>query len=54
MNYFNYYTEIEEPFQRARGPSLFLLSSLDWALIETWTESGVPLEAVLRGIDAAF
>ena len=31
-----------------------MLSTLDWALIETWREAGVPLEAVLRGIDAAF
>ena len=31
VNYFNYYTEIEEHFQRARGTSLFLLSPLDWA-----------------------
>ena len=53
-NYFNYFTEIEEHFQRARGTSLFLMSPLDWALIEAWKESGVPLEAVLRGIDAAF
>jgi DNA repair exonuclease SbcCD ATPase subunit len=53
-NYFNYFTEIEEYFQRARGTSLFLLSPLDWALIESWKNSGVPLEAVLRGIDAAF
>lgn len=53
-NYFNYFTEIEEHFQRARGTSLFLLSPLDWALIETWKNAGVPLEAVLRGIDAAF
>lgn len=53
-NYFNYFTEIEEHFQRARGTSLFLLSPLDWALIETWKNSGVPLEAALRGIDAAF
>ena len=52
-NYFNYFTEIEEYFQRRRG-SLLLLSTLDWALIETWREAGVPLEAVLRGIDAAF
>jgi hypothetical protein len=52
--YFNYFTEIEEHFQRARGTSLFLLSPLDWALLETWKSSGVPLEAVLRGIDAAF
>ena len=52
-NYFNYFTEIEEHFQRRRG-SILLLSTLDWALIETWREAGVPLEAVLRGIDAAF
>jgi len=54
FNYFNYFTEIEEHFQRARGTSLFLLSPLDWALLETWKISGVPLEAVLRGIDLAF
>ena len=54
MNYFNYFTEIEEHFQRARASSLFLLSPLDWALIESWKNSGVPLEAVLRGIDVAF
>lgn len=53
-NYFNYFTEVEEHFQRARGTALFLLSSLDWALVETWKNAGVPLEAVLRGIDAAF
>ena len=53
-NYFNYFTEIEEHFQKARGTALFLLSPLDWALIETWKNGGVPLEAVLRGIDAAF
>src|SRR5512136_194501 len=53
-NYFNYFTEVEEHFQKARGTALFLLSPLDWALIETWKDAGVPLEAVLRGIDAAF
>lgn len=53
-NYFNYFTEVEEHFQRARGTVLFLLSPLDWALIETWKNSGIPLEAVLRGIDDAF
>ncbi|HVH89652.1 MAG TPA: hypothetical protein VM912_23245 [Terriglobales bacterium] len=53
LNYFNYFTEIEEHFQRRRG-TLLLLSTLDWALIETWKEAGIPLEAVLRGIDAAF
>jgi hypothetical protein len=54
LNYFNYFTEIEEHFQRARGTGLFLLSPLDWALIEAWKNGGIPLEAVLRGIDAAF
>jgi hypothetical protein len=53
-NYFNYFTEVEEHFQKARGTSLFLLSPLDWALIESWKNSGVPLEAVLRGIEIAF
>ena len=52
-NYFNYFTEIEEHFQKRRGAGL-LLSTLDWALIETWKDAGIPLEAVLRGIDSAF
>lgn len=52
-NYFNYFTEIEEQFQRRRG-SILLLSTLDWALIEMWKDAGIPLEAALRGIDAAF
>jgi hypothetical protein len=52
-NYYNYFTEIEERFQQRRG-SILLLSTLDWALIDTWREAGIPLEAVLRGIDQAF
>ncbi len=52
-NYFNYFTEIEEHFQRRRG-TLLLLSPLDWALMETWKDAGIPLEAVLRGIDVTF
>jgi hypothetical protein len=52
-NYFNYFTEIEEHYHRRRGTTL-LLSTLDWALIETWKSAGVPLEAVLLGIDEAF
>lgn len=53
QNYFNYFTEVEEHFQRRRGTAL-LLSTLDWALIETWKDAGIPVEAVLRGIDATF
>ncbi len=54
MNFFNYFTEIEEHFQQARGTGLFLLSPLDWAMIETWKEAGIPIEAVHKGIDRAF
>jgi hypothetical protein len=54
INYFNYFTEIEDHFQQARGTSLFLLSPLDWALVESWKNAEVPLEAVMRGIDEAF
>jgi hypothetical protein len=53
FNYFNYFTEIEEQFLRRRGGGL-LLTTLDWALIETWKDAGIPLEAALRGIDVAF
>jgi hypothetical protein len=52
-NYFNYFTEIEEHFQRRWGAQL-LLSTLDWTLMETWKDAGIPLEAVLRGIDTTF
>lgn len=53
MNYFNYFTEIEQHFQRKRGAQIFL-SPVDWALIESWKDAGIPLEAVLAGIDQAF
>ena len=53
MNYFNYFTEIEDTFVRRRGKHL-LISSLDWALIESWKEIGVPLHVALRGIEKAF
>jgi predicted transcriptional regulator len=52
-NYFNYFTEIEEYFWKKRGAHL-LVSPLDWAIMETWQKAGVPLEAVLTGIDRAF
>ncbi len=53
FNYFNYFTEIEEYFWRKRGAHL-LVSPLDWAIVESWQKSGVPLDAVLKGIDRAF
>ncbi len=53
LNYFNYFTEIEDAFVRRRGKHL-LVSSIDWALIETWKEMGVPLHVALRGVEKAF
>ena len=53
LNYFNYFTEIEETFIRRRAKNLFL-SPLDWALMETWQEQGVPLHVVLRAIEQVF
>jgi hypothetical protein len=53
FNYFNYFTEIEEHFWRKRGAHL-LVSPLDWAIVETWQKAGIPLHAVLKGIDRAF
>jgi hypothetical protein len=52
-NYFNYFTEIEERYQQCRGTKT-LLSPVDWALIESWKDAGIPLEAVLAGIARAF
>jgi hypothetical protein len=52
-SYFNYFTEIEECYQRSRGTRT-LLSPIDWALIESWKEAGVPLEAILLGIERSF
>lgn len=53
MNYFNYFTEIEDTFVRRRGKHLFL-SPMDWALMETWKHQGIPLHIVLRGIEKSF
>lgn len=53
MNYFNYFTEIEETFVRRRGKHL-LLSPIDWAMIEGWQERGIPLHVVLRAIESVF
>ena len=53
MNYFNYFTEIEDAFVRRRGKHLFL-SPLDWALMETWRQQGIPLHIVLRGVERSF
>ncbi len=53
LNYFSYYTEIEDAFIRRRGKHIWL-SATDWALIETWKEMGIPLHVALRGVERAF
>jgi hypothetical protein len=53
MNYYNYFTEIEETFVRRRGKHLFL-SPLDWAMIDAWNERGIPLHIVIRSIESVF
>jgi hypothetical protein len=53
LNYYNYYTEVEEHFVRRRGKHMWV-SPLDWSLIEIWRQSGVPLNVALRGIDIAM
>ena len=53
LNYFNYFTEVEEEFVRRRGKHM-LISTLDWALIESWKNAGIPLHIVLRAINQAF
>jgi len=53
VNYFNYFTEIEDAFVRRRGKHLFL-SPMDWALMETWKQQGIPLHIVLRGVERSF
>ena len=53
INYFNYFTEVEEHFSQLRGRHL-LVSPLDWCLIELWKDSGIPLHVALRGIDRSF
>jgi hypothetical protein len=52
-NYYNYFTEIERYYQTKRE-NFTLLSTLDWVLIETWKNDGVPLDTVLKGMDRAF
>ena len=53
LNYFNYFTEVEEEFVRRRGKPM-LVSPLDWALIESWKSAGIPLHVVLRAINKSF
>src|SRR5439155_21126513 len=58
-NHFNYFTETEECFRRCRSAHTasnprMLLTPIDWALVESWKDAGIPLAAVLAGIERTF
>lgn len=53
FNYFNYFTEVEDEFVRRRGKPMFI-SPMDWALVESWKNAGIPLHIVLRAINESF
>jgi hypothetical protein len=53
MNYYNYFTEVEDTFVRRRGKNLFI-SPLDWAMIEAWKGRGIPLHIIIRSIESVF
>src|SRR5260370_18735547 len=44
---------MEVYFWHRRGVYL-LVSPVDWAIVETWQKAGIPLPAVIKGIDRAF
>jgi hypothetical protein len=48
-----YYEEIEKYFiqKRERAASL---APIDWPMVRSWEERGIPLEVVFKGIDNAF
>jgi hypothetical protein len=54
LNYSPYLSDVENFFIRKRNSFRGRLSCLDWVLVENWKEQGVPLEAVLKGIERAF
>ena len=48
-----YLSEVEDRFRYARDSEgcLFSLSPKDWVLADSWRSAGIPLQAVLTGID---
>jgi len=48
-----YFEVVEKHFQQRRK-ILTIMSPRDFALVEIWKDAGIPLEAVLRGIDVVF
>jgi gas vesicle protein len=53
FNYHNYHSEVEQFFVSKRGAPMFI-SPLDWSLVESWKNMGIPLHVVLRGITSCF
>ena len=49
----DYFTEIEAHFARRRGTP-FVLNAKDWALMQEWSDDGIPLPVVIEAIDSVF
>jgi hypothetical protein len=45
-----YFEEIENVFRAAIRKPLYRASPLEWTMIETWEQAGIPLDVVLRGV----
>ena len=52
----SYLSQVEDRFRYARDSEgcLFSLSPKDWVLADSWRSAGIPLQAVLTGIDRTF
>ena len=48
-----YFEQIETAWQRHQ-PRYLILSPVDWGFIDAWNEAGIPLTAVLLGIERTF
>jgi len=48
-----YYEEVEKYFIRKRERAASL-APIDWPIVKSWEERGIPLEVVFKGIDNAF
>jgi hypothetical protein len=50
MNH-TYHSEVEAHIQAARDQPGYIMSALDFGIVDNWYECGIPLDVVLRGVD---
>lgn len=53
VDYSEYFSRIEKAFQKHRKSNVFL-TPLDWGIVESWFNRGVPLSVILGTIDEVF